>query len=288
MRLNSKELKKHFYSIPDLAAKWDCDEKDIIHLAISREIFLSVNLTQYSLPNMSGWWNIWNPAEIATLLTGEDIFLVSFFHNPADDDNPEKFTTLRRYEDGDGMRRAFEFLRTEVVVRGRYVERFELNHPEKFLNNPPAELHQPNFHEKPLAPTPPVDAPPTTAPPAAGHQAGQKDARKGGRPPSQLYLGIEALYLKKLTAGETVLLQPQAGKAFLEELRRAVNGPEVCENVKIYIPKLERRGGRYRVYVADPPEIDGRTPKNNENPKGYTAADVSKIMHRLRKKYPLE
>ena len=28
-----------------------------------------------------------------------------------------------------------------------------------------------SFHEKPLAPTPPVDAPPTTAPPAAEHQA---------------------------------------------------------------------------------------------------------------------
>ena len=141
MRLNSKELKKHFYSIPDLAAKWDCDEKDIIHLAISREIFLSINLTQYSLPNISGWWNIHNPGEIATLLAGDDAFYVSFFHNPADDDNPEKFTTLRRYDDA--TRRAFEFSRSEVFVRGKYVEKFEPNHPEKFLNDHAAELHQP-------------------------------------------------------------------------------------------------------------------------------------------------
>ena len=161
MRLNSKELKKHFYSIPELAAKWGCDEKDIIHLAISREIFLSINLTQYSLPNISGWWNIWHPGEVATLLTGDDVFYVSFFQNPADDNNPEKFTTLRRYDDV--TRRAFEFSRSEVVVRGRYVEKFELNHPEKFLNDPPAELHQPHFHEKPIATTAPVAAPPNTA-----------------------------------------------------------------------------------------------------------------------------
>ena len=73
-----------------------------------------------------------------------------------------------------------------------------------------------------------ASAPPAaTPPPAADHQPGQREARKGGRPPSQLYLGIEALYLKKLAAGETALLQPQAGPAFMEELRRAVNGPEV-------------------------------------------------------------
>ena len=36
----------------------------------------------------------------------------------------------------------------------------------------PSELERLlSFHEKPLAPTPPVDAPPTTAPPAAEHQA---------------------------------------------------------------------------------------------------------------------
>ena len=141
MRLNSKELKKHFYSIHELAERWGCDEKDIIHLAISREIFLSINLTQYCLPNISGWWNIHNPGEIATLLAGDDAFYVSFFHNPADDDNPEKFTTLRRYDDA--TRRAFEFSRSEVFVRGKYVEKFESNHPEKFLNDHAAELHQP-------------------------------------------------------------------------------------------------------------------------------------------------
>lgn len=128
----------------------------------------------------------------------------------------------------------------------------------------------------------------TTPPPVADHHPGGREARKGGRPASQLYLGIEVLYLKKLAAGETALLQAQAGPAFMEELRRAVNGPEVCENVKVYIPKLERRGGRYRVHVADPPEIDGRPPKSNEKPNGYTAADVSKIMHKLRRKHPLE
>lgn len=134
--------------------------------------------------------------------------------------------------------------------------------------------------------------PPVAAPPAAtrapDHQVGQKDDRKGGRPPSQLHLGVEALYLKKLRDGQTALLQPQAGKAFMEELRQAVSGREVCENVVTHIRKLERRSGRYRVYVEDPPEIDGRPPRSNKKPDGYTAGDVSKIMNRLRKKYPLE
>ncbi len=153
----------------------------------------------------------------------------------------------------------------------------------------PSELEWMSFHEKSLATTTPVDLPPTTAPPSADHQAAdQRPTKKGGRPPSQLYLGIEVLYLKKLAAGEKTLLEPQAGRAFVEELREAVNGPKVCEEIEVYIRKLERRGGYYRIYVQDPPEIDGRPPKSNEKPKGYTTADVSKIMYRLRKKFPLE
>ena len=79
------------------------------------------------------------------------------------DDNLGKYITFRPCGCGDGVRGGFEFLRSEVFVRGRYVEKFELNHPEKFLNDPPAELHQPHFHEKPIATTAPVAAPPNTA-----------------------------------------------------------------------------------------------------------------------------
>ena len=263
MRLNSKELKKHFYSIPELAAKWGCDEKDIIHLAISREIFLSVNLDQYSLPNASGWWNISLPQEIATLLTGQNIFIVTFFHLPDDDDNLGKYITFRPCGCGDGVRGGFEFLRSEVFVRGRYVEKFELNHPEKFVNDHPVELNQP-----------PKDCEQTT--------------KQGGRPPSQLYLGVEAFYLEKLAAGQIDLLQPQAGAALMDELRRSVNSQEFSSKAAGHIRKLERKSGHYRVFVHDPPEIDGKSPKRNEKPAGYATSAVSKIVSRLRKKYPLE
>ena len=129
-----------------------------------------------------------------------------------------------------------------------------------------------------------IKAPPALVP-VAGHQSADPQiAKQGGRPPSQLYLGVEALYLEKLAAGQIALLQPQAGAAFMDELRRSV----VCEKIADHIRKLERKSGRYRVFVHDPPEIDGKPPKRNLKPGGYTATDVSKIMNRLRKKYPLE
>ena len=141
-----------------------------------------------------------------------------------------------------------------------------------------------------LAKESPAEAPPTTTPaPAADHQAtGPQAAKQGGRPRTQLRQGVEALFLAKLAAGHIDTLLPGNVEMFMLELRRAVNDPEVYDETKDHIRKLEKRSGRWLVFVHDPPEIDGRPPESNEKPNGYTAADVSKIMHKLREKHPLE
>ena len=140
-----------------------------------------------------------------------------------------------------------------------------------------------------LAKESPAEAPPTTTPAAADHQAtGPQAAKQGGRPRTQLRQGVEALYLEKLATGQTDILLPGAVDDFMKALKRSITGPEVCEKVAGHIRKLEKRSGRWLVFVHDPPEIDGRPPESNEKPNGYTAADISKIMHKLREKHPLE
>ena len=128
-----------------------------------------------------------------------------------------------------------------------------------------------------LATAPPVVTRPATA-------AGKKTTK----PKTQLTQGIEKFYLKIRDAGDTIILKPQALEKFLYELRKAVNGSGDCDEVRVHIRKLEKRGGRYRIYVEDPPEVDGKPPKSNEKPGGYSPGAVSKIMTRLRKEFPIE
>ena len=128
----------------------------------------------------------------------------------------------------------------------------------------------------------------TTPPPAMPKESPARRPGKGGRPKTQLRQGVEALYLEKLATGQTDILLPGAVEAFMEALKRSTTGPEVCEKVAGHIRELKKRSGRWLVFVHDPPEIDGKPPKANENPEGYTVEDVSKILSKLRRKHPPE
>lgn len=116
------DIPRLFFTIPELAARWNCSENEIIHLAAARKIFLAVNMTPFSPLPVSGWWNPFLPGEIATLLTGQQLFHSSYFHDPSDEKNRDSFV---RFKKEDGIYRAFEFHRSDVVVLGKDVERFE-------------------------------------------------------------------------------------------------------------------------------------------------------------------
>lgn len=162
---------------------------------------------------------------------------------------------------------------------------------ESSLTKPPAGLCRESDNDSAETTSAQEPRPVTVHPTKPNHppKYGKKTTNQGGRPPSQLFFGIEAFYLKIREAGDTIILQPQALHAFLDELRRAINSEsEVYETVRVYIRKLEKRSGRWLVFVHDPPEIKGKPPRNNEKPRGYAAKAVSKIINKLREKYPLE
>jgi hypothetical protein len=126
------------------------------------------------------------------------------------------------------------------------------------------------------------------APPVVTKTSPAPGEKKNGRKPSQLRLGIAAFYLKRRESGEVAILLPGAISVFMEELRRHVNDPEVYDETKAHLRKLTKQSSKWRVFVHDPEEIDGKPRKNNEKPGGYEQSDVSAILTALRKQYPVE
>lgn len=126
------------------------------------------------------------------------------------------------------------------------------------------------------------------APPVVTKTFPAEGEKKTGRKPSQLRLGIAAFYLKKHESGEVAILFPGAISVFMEELRRHVNDPEVYDETKAHLRKVSRQGSKWRVFVHDPEEIDGKPQKSNEKRGGYKQEAVSSILHDLREQYPVE
>lgn len=129
------DLPRFLFTIPELAVRWNCQEDDIINLAVARKIFLSVNMTNCAagLPHhpplpISGWWNLGKPGEIAQLLAGQQSIYASWFLDPSDE---EKY---RRFKIEKDSFSSFEFYRRDVVVLGKYVEIFEKDNADLLKN----------------------------------------------------------------------------------------------------------------------------------------------------------
>lgn len=113
--------------------------------------------------------------------------------------------------------------------------------------------------------------------------------KKGGRQQSQLYQGIEALYLDKLRAGQTDILQRGAVENFMTTLYRiSKNDDRKHDKILEHIREVKKRSGHWVVLVQDPPDTGGKFIKKNEKPEGYDKKAISKILSRLRRLYPIE
>ena len=130
----------------------------------------------------------------------------------------------------------------------------------------------------------PAEAP---EPPERRHE--RQPRKQGGRPKTQLRLGVEALYLEKLAAGQTDILLPGNVEISMLELRRIVNEDgELSDKIKEHVRQVSKPSGQWAVHVQNPPDTGGKVLRKNEKPGGYDKKAVSNCLSDLRKEHPVE
>ena len=131
---------------------------------------------------------------------------------------------------------------------------------------------------------------PAEAPEPPARRPDRQPGKKGGRPKTQLRLGVEALYRAKLAAGQTDILLPGNVEMFMLELRRIIkNGEgELFDKIKEHIEEVSKPSGQWVVRVQAPPDTGGKVLRKNEKPEGYDKKAVSNYLSDLRKEYPVE
>jgi hypothetical protein len=112
---------------------------------------------------------------------------------------------------------------------------------------------------------------------------------KGGRPQSILTEAIEMAYLYYLELGDISILKPGQVRAFLKSFRSLVNGKardrdnwETCEYIVERIEDVKISSGKYVVIAQE--RQDKKTIRSSET---FDQKAISRILNRLRKKYPL-
>lgn len=119
----------------------------------------------------------------------------------------------------------------------------------------------------------------------------QKTAlKKGGKPKLPLSEAVECLYKTLLAEGNTEILRPGKIVEFLKRMRDITN-EKGNRNINNYIAeRIERvkiATSKYTIFVIDKPikkaKVSGIAYKTTE----YYANDVSKILTKLRKDYPI-
>ncbi|MDW7758492.1 MAG: hypothetical protein SCH72_12465 [Desulfuromonadales bacterium] len=115
---------------------------------------------------------------------------------------------------------------------------------------------------------------------------------KGGRPKSPLAEAIEKPYLYFRKKGDVAILQPRNIRSFLKNFKSLANDDAQSlrfgnENISAYIAERIKevkipRAGDYFVITQEREEGRKINPSNR-----YSHKDISKLLTRLRKKYPL-
>lgn len=162
--LDSSRINNHHYSLIELAKHWNCEESDIIHLAISGELWLSVYIagltTPFSLAPM-GWVHLADPEEISSILLDRDEFHFTSFFPPGRANRD--YTPLIFKNNGEPF--YFAFSRKDIVALNKEVARYQLTHPfiiqknKRFTQENPA-MNSSDITMEPSSPLKsPVEAP---------------------------------------------------------------------------------------------------------------------------------
>ncbi|MDD2321230.1 MAG: hypothetical protein PHO83_14395 [Geobacteraceae bacterium] len=119
----------------------------------------------------------------------------------------------------------------------------------------------------------------------------QKTAlKKGGKPKLPLSEAVECLYKTLLAEGNTEILRPGKIVEFLKRMRDITN-EKGNRNINDYIAeRIERvkiAPSKYTIFVIDKPIKKAKVSEISYKTTEYYANDVSKILTKLRKDYPL-